>query len=86
MGKGDYAGALDYFHRTLALLPKYYALAINLGVANGAIYMTPELKVTSDAQFNWRRARRKPNSFMRAGTGRIPAFLKRPPTCASLFG
>jgi tetratricopeptide (TPR) repeat protein len=37
MARGDYTGALDYFHRAEALTPNYYILEINLGVANGAI-------------------------------------------------
>jgi tetratricopeptide (TPR) repeat protein len=37
MARGDYADALDYFHRAELLTPNYYILEINLGVANGAI-------------------------------------------------
>jgi protein O-mannosyl-transferase len=37
MARGDYADALDYFHRAELLTPNYYVLEINLGVANGAV-------------------------------------------------
>jgi tetratricopeptide (TPR) repeat protein len=37
MAKGDYTGALDYFHRAQALAPLYPVLFVNLGVAEGAI-------------------------------------------------
>src|ERR1700730_613149 len=36
MAKGDYTGALDYFHRAQALAPFYPVLFVNLGVAEGA--------------------------------------------------
>jgi protein O-mannosyl-transferase len=36
MNKGDYAGALDYFHRAQQLTPQYYFLLINLAVAENA--------------------------------------------------
>jgi tetratricopeptide (TPR) repeat protein len=36
MAKGDYAGALDYFHRAELLTPNYSLLMINLAIAEGA--------------------------------------------------
>jgi Flp pilus assembly protein TadD len=36
MAKGDYAGALDYFHRALVLAPQYSVLFINLAIAEDA--------------------------------------------------
>jgi tetratricopeptide (TPR) repeat protein len=36
MTKGNYAGALDYFHRALQLTPQYSVLMINLAVAEDA--------------------------------------------------
>ncbi|MEP7015354.1 MAG: tetratricopeptide repeat protein [Verrucomicrobiota bacterium] len=36
MAKGDYAGALDYFHRALVFTPQYSVLFINLAIAEGA--------------------------------------------------
>jgi len=36
MAKGDYTGALDYFHRAQALAPFYPVLFVNLGVVEGA--------------------------------------------------
>lgn len=42
MARGDYAGALDYFHRAERWSPNYYVLEINLGVANGAIHLAAE--------------------------------------------
>jgi len=36
MAKGDFNGALDYFHRALALAPQYSVLFINLAVAEDA--------------------------------------------------
>src|SRR5262249_26822744 len=33
MAKGDFAGALDYFRRALALAPQYSVLFVNLAVA-----------------------------------------------------
>ena len=36
MAKGDFAGALDYFHRALALAPQYSVLMINLAIAEDA--------------------------------------------------
>ena len=36
MGRGDYAGALDYFHRAQQLTPQYYVLLINLAIAEDA--------------------------------------------------
>ena len=36
MARGDYAGALDYFHRALVFAPNYPVLYVNLGVAEGA--------------------------------------------------
>jgi tetratricopeptide (TPR) repeat protein len=42
MARGDYAGALDYFHRAEALTPNYSNLEINLGIVNGAIHNNAE--------------------------------------------
>ena len=36
MAKGDYAGALDYFHRAQELTPRYSVLLINLAIAEDA--------------------------------------------------
>lgn len=36
MAKGDYKGALDYFHRAQVLTPQYSFLLINLAIAEGA--------------------------------------------------
>ena len=36
MAKGDYKGALDYFHRAQALTPQYGVLLINLAIAEAA--------------------------------------------------
>jgi Flp pilus assembly protein TadD len=36
MAKGDYNGALDYFHRAQALAPQYAVLLINLAIAEDA--------------------------------------------------
>jgi tetratricopeptide (TPR) repeat protein len=36
LNKGDYTGALDYFHRAQRLTPRYYELLINLAVAENA--------------------------------------------------
>ena len=36
MTRGDYAGALDYFHRALPLAPQYSVLLINLAIAENA--------------------------------------------------
>ncbi|MGH7939361.1 MAG: tetratricopeptide repeat protein, partial [Bryobacteraceae bacterium] len=36
MARGDYGGALDYFHRALVLDPQYPVLFINLGIAEAA--------------------------------------------------
>ncbi len=36
MTKGDYRGALEYFHRAQAFTPEYYALLINLAIAENA--------------------------------------------------
>ena len=33
MAKGDYAGALDYFHRAEQFTPQYSVLLINLAIA-----------------------------------------------------
>jgi tetratricopeptide (TPR) repeat protein len=37
LDKGDFAGALDYFHRALPLAPRYPTLLINLAIAEDAI-------------------------------------------------
>jgi Flp pilus assembly protein TadD len=36
MAKGDFGGALDYFHRALSISPQYSVLLINLAVAEAA--------------------------------------------------
>ena len=36
MARGDYTGALDYFHRALVLAPQYPVLFVNLAIAEGA--------------------------------------------------
>jgi Flp pilus assembly protein TadD len=36
MAKGDYNGALDYFHRALVLAPQYSVLFVNLAIAEDA--------------------------------------------------
>ncbi len=36
MNRGDYTGALDYFHRAQQLTPQYYFLLINLAIAENA--------------------------------------------------
>jgi protein O-mannosyl-transferase len=36
MAKGNYSGALDYFHRALTLAPQYSVLLINLAIAEDA--------------------------------------------------
>ena len=40
MAKGDFKGALDYFHRALALAPNYPVLFVNLGIAEDATGQT----------------------------------------------
>jgi Flp pilus assembly protein TadD len=40
MAKGDYNGALDYFHRALVLAPQYSVLFVNLAIAEGATNQT----------------------------------------------
>jgi tetratricopeptide (TPR) repeat protein len=42
MAKGDFAGALDYFHRAQELRPQYPALLINLAIAEGATRQSAE--------------------------------------------
>jgi Flp pilus assembly protein TadD len=42
MAKGDSAAALDLFHRAEAVLPNYYILEINLGIANGELHYSAE--------------------------------------------
>jgi tetratricopeptide (TPR) repeat protein len=42
MAKGDSSGALDLFHRAEAVLPNYYILEINLGIANGELHNSAE--------------------------------------------
>ena len=37
MARGDYAKALALYDRALALTPNYFTLAINLGIAHGAL-------------------------------------------------
>jgi tetratricopeptide (TPR) repeat protein len=41
MTRGDYEGALDYFHRALALAPQYSVLLINLAIAENATKQSP---------------------------------------------
>jgi Flp pilus assembly protein TadD len=40
MARGDYNGALDYFHRAQLLTPFYPVLFVNLGIAEGALNRT----------------------------------------------
>ena len=40
MAKGDFTGALDYFHRALALAPQYSVLFVNLAIAEDATNQT----------------------------------------------
>jgi Flp pilus assembly protein TadD len=40
MAKGDFNGALDYFHRALALAPRYSVLFVNLAIAEDATQQT----------------------------------------------
>jgi protein O-mannosyl-transferase len=40
MGKADYNGALDYFHRALAFAPQYSLLFVNLAIAEDATRQT----------------------------------------------
>lgn len=40
MAKGDYNGALDYFHRAQLLAPSYSVLFVNLAIAEGALGRT----------------------------------------------
>ncbi len=42
MAKGNYNGALDYFHRALVLTPQYPFLFINLAIAENAIEQTAQ--------------------------------------------
>jgi len=35
MARGDYQGALDYFHRALVIAPQYSSLLVNLAIAEG---------------------------------------------------
>jgi len=36
VNKGDFAGALDYFHRAQQFMPEYYVLLVNLAIAENA--------------------------------------------------
>ena len=40
MAKGDFTGALNYFHRSLALAPQYSVLFVNLAIAEDATQQT----------------------------------------------
>jgi protein O-mannosyl-transferase len=40
MAKGDYNGALDYFHRARVFTPRYSLLYVNQGIAEGALGKT----------------------------------------------
>jgi protein O-mannosyl-transferase len=42
MSRADYATALAYFERALAFTPNYWALEVNLGVANGGLQRNAE--------------------------------------------
>ena len=42
MAKGDFAGALDYFHRAQHVTPGYPALLINLAIAENATRQSTE--------------------------------------------
>ena len=42
MAKGDFAGALDYFHRAQDITPQYPALLINLAIAENATRQSAE--------------------------------------------
>ncbi|TMP92270.1 MAG: tetratricopeptide repeat protein [Verrucomicrobia bacterium] len=42
MAKGDFAGALDYFHRAQHITPRYPALLINLAIAENATRQSAE--------------------------------------------
>jgi tetratricopeptide (TPR) repeat protein len=42
MAKGDFAGALDYFHRAQHVTPRYPALLINLAIAENATRQSAE--------------------------------------------
>ena len=54
MGRGDYNQALDYFNRALVYTPNYFALEINLGVANGALpRRTAWRKRISTGRWSW---------------------------------
>ena len=52
MAKGDYAGALDYFHRAQPLTPQYSVLLINLAIAENAT------KQSSQAEQHFKEALR----------------------------
>ncbi len=52
MAKGDYAGALDYFHRAEPLTPHYSVLLINLAIAEDAT------KQSSQAEQHFKEALR----------------------------
>jgi len=42
MQRGDYANALSYFQRALALTPNYWSLEVNLAIASGGLNMDAE--------------------------------------------
>ncbi len=46
MAKGDYSGALDYFHRAEQLAPQYSVLLINLAIAEDATKQISESGAT----------------------------------------
>lgn len=56
MSKGDFAGALGYFHRAEPLTPHYYVLLINLAIAEDAT------KQSSQAEQNFKEALRLASS------------------------
>ena len=61
MAKGDFTGALDYFHRALKLAPQYPVLLINLAIAEDATKQ--EAIAEQHFQEALRLAPRSPDSF-----------------------
>ncbi len=53
MNAGDYAGALDLFHRALLYTPNYATLEVNLGIVNGLLADAgqPPLQAVAEAHF-----------------------------------
>ena len=73
MNKGDYAAALDYFTRALALTPNYATLEINLGVVNW-----------SDGRSRRERPTRlRPRPTSSAPSRSLPAMTRRMRTMAA---